>query len=296
MRWASLAPDPWGLCFIHALCLGLLVTSSSAETVRLIASADNTLIESVTGERSNGAGPAIFVGRTSQARESLRRGLLYFDVAAAIPPGAIITRAELSLVSTPANPQPALISVHRALSAWGEGTSSAAGGSGALAAPGDATWIHTFYAEWFWSEAGGDFVANASMTREVGDAGLITFDSTPEAVDDVQTWLDRPIHNHGWVLLGGESAPTTSKRFASREAEDPAEVPQLLIEYQQPCETLALEGASRALCRAYCEALDCDGSGRSASSRACEQLTRRFARYDVGALICARSEFSGTTD
>jgi len=291
-----LAPDPWGLFFIHALCLGLLVTSTSAETVRLIASADNTLIESVTGERSNGAGPAIFVGRTSQARESIRRGLVYFDVAAAMPAGMIITRAELSFVSTPSNPQPALIGVHRALSAWGEGASSAAGGSGALAAPGDATWIHTFYDEWFWSEAGGDFVASASMIREVGDAGVVTFDSTPEAVEDVQTWLDLPDHNYGWVLLGGESAPTTSKRFASREADDPAEVPQLLIEYQQPCEALALEGASRALCHAYCETLDCEGSDRFASPSACEQLSRQLARYGIETPTCARSEFSGTTD
>jgi len=73
-------------------------------------------------------------------------------------------------------------------------------------------------------------------------------------------------------------------------------VPQLLIEYQQPCEALALEGASRALCHAYCETLDCEGSDRFASPSACEQLSRQLARYGIETPTCARSEFSGTTD
>ena len=34
---------------------------------------------------------------------------------------------------------------------------------------------------------------------------------------DIQGWLDNPISNYGWVLLGDEASPTTSRRFDSRE-------------------------------------------------------------------------------
>ena len=290
MRFAR--PMPRFRTLLSRLCLGmtLLATSGSvsAETVEIVASADNTLIESATGARSNGAGSGFFVGRTSQASDSIRRGLVRFDVAGAVPPGMIITRAELRLVETPSNPQPSEIALHRVLAAWGEGESSGGGGSGAAAAPGDATWIHTFYDREFWSEPGGDFVAAASASLEVGDAGVVLFESTPETVADAQAWLDDPDAAHGWLLRGGEDASTTSKRFASREADDPAEWPLLRIEYAAPCDTVALDGAARALCRAYCETLDCDAGGGPASSRACEPISRQFARHAYVALPCER--------
>ena len=272
--------------FVGAALFG---ATASAETASLVASADSTLIESASGARSNGAGPAFFVGRNSQARESIRRGLVRFDVAEAVPPGMIITRAELVLVATPSNPQPALIGLHRVLSPWGEGASSASGGSGAPSEPGDATWIHTFHDWAFWSQPGGDFVAGASVTQEVGDAGVVLFPSTPEAMADVQAWLDLPEDNHGWLLRGNEDAATSAKRFASREAEDVADAPRLLIEYQPACDTLALRGAGRALCHAYCEKLDCDGPDPSASPLACGRLARQFLRREGAALPCERA-------
>ena len=107
----------------------------------------------------------------------------------------------------------------------------------------------------------------------------------------MQAWVDFPDSNHGWLLLGGEDAPTTAKRFASREAEDPATRPQLLVEYELPCATLDLEGAARALCHAYCEALDCDAADPDASPVACAQVARQFARRSGGAdLPCERPD------
>jgi len=85
--------------------------------------------------------------------------------------------------------------------------------------------------------------------------------------------------------MGGDDSPTSSKRFASREAEDPAARPQLLVEYQVPCARLELESAARALCHAYCEALDCDAPVPSASPRACAQVSRQFARHSDGAAL-----------
>jgi hypothetical protein len=264
-----------------------LAATASAETAIVPAAADNTLIESAIGAASNGVGPAVFVGRTSQSAGSRRRALLWFDVAAALPSVAIVTRAELGLMLTPSNPSPIQIGLHRVLAAWGEGVSSASGGGGAPAAPGDATWLHTFYDAAFWETPGGDFLAAASATAQAGEAGGVSWGPTPAAIADVQAWVDFPDTNYGWLLLGGEDSPTSSKRFASREADDPATRPQLRVEYEVPCARLDLESAARALCHAYCEALDCDAAAPNASPRACEQISRQFARHSGGAdLVC----------
>jgi len=267
--------------------LGLVAAALAApvfaETAIVPAAADNTLIESAAGSLSNGAGPAFFVGRNSQAVDFRRRGLIRFDVADALPPGVIVTGAELRLVLTPSNPQPIEIGVHRVLADWGEGESAAGGGGGAPAAPGDATWLHTFYDTTFWANPGGDFAAEASAALEVGDAGEIRWPSTSATVSDVQAWLDLPDENYGWLLLSTEDTPTTSKRFASREAEDPADQPQLVVEYEAPCAASALEGDARALCEVYCETLDCDAPVYTASPRACVRLAWAFAEHTGGA-------------
>ena len=278
---------PGSMLSVLPLLATLLGATASAETAIVPAAADNTLIESATGAASNGVGPVLFVGRTSQSAGFRRRALLWFDVAAALPTGAIVTRAELGLMLTPSNPSPIEIGLHRVLAAWGEGGSSASGGGGAPASPGDATWLHTFYDTAFWETPGGDFLAAASATVQVGEAAGVRWGPTPELIADVQAWVDFPDSNNGWLLLGGEDSPTSSKRVASREADDPAARPQLLVEYEVPCARLELESAARALCHAYCEALDCDAAAPDASPRACEQISRQFAREGSGAaLVC----------
>ena len=217
-----------------------------------------------------------------------------FDVAGALPPGVIVTRAELSLLLTPSNSPTIEIGLHRVLAAWGEGASAASGGGGAPAAPGDASWLHTFYDSAFWENPGGDFLAEASATLDVNEAGVVGWSSMPAAIADLQAWVDFPDDNHGWLLLGGEDAPSTAKRFVSREADDPAAPPQLLVEYEVPCATLEIASAALALCHAYCEALDCDATALAASSLACAQVARQFARRSGGAaLVCERPESPG---
>lgn len=51
-------------------------------------------------------------------------------------------------------------------------------GMGASAAPGDATWLHTFYDSQFWTAEGGDFSASVSSSGAVSSIGFCTFDST----------------------------------------------------------------------------------------------------------------------
>ena len=73
-----------------------------------------------------------------------------------------------------------------------------------------------------------------SATLAVGDLGEATWSSTPALVDNVQGWLDDPVTNHGWLVMGNESSGGTSKRFASRDAADETKRPVLTIEYSMP--------------------------------------------------------------
>ncbi len=133
------------------------------------------------------------------------------------------------------------VSLLRALRDWGEGTSNAGtpGGMGAPAAPGDATWVHTFYSTVFWSTPGGapgsDYTAGASATATVGDiVGPYSWNSTPALLADVQSWLDSPASNFGWFVIGDESTPGTAKQFESRESTNPSNRPSLRISFTPP--------------------------------------------------------------
>jgi hypothetical protein len=269
-----------------ALAVGILLPAApvGADTAVLDAARDATLIETSGGERANGAGPVFFSGRTGQSSQSVRRALVFFDVAAALPGGAWVTSAELRLVLTPSNPALADMALHRVLSPWSEGPAAASGGSGAPTVPGDVTWIHSAYDTDFWTFPGGDFVLDPSATVAVGTGGTIVWASAPGMVADVQTWLDAPASNHGWILIGDEGSPSTSKRFASRESPDRTWRPKLVVEYQTACRAADLGSGSFGLCHAYCEALDCDGGQPHASSRACDRLAHLFARRNQGAL------------
>ncbi len=199
-------------------------------TTNLNPSKDNTLYQTSDGSTSNGAGQYFFVGRTNQTTDSLRRGVIQFDVADNLPAGSVIVSATLQLTvsQTITGDQP--VQLHRLTADWGEGTSDAAfqSGLGAPATPGDATWLHRFYSTTFWTTAGGDFVITVSATTTVGGVGGYSW-STPGMVADIQAWLDAPATNHGWILLGNESASATTKCFNTRENLAPDTRPLLII-------------------------------------------------------------------
>ena len=149
--------------------LGFLGGSlASAGTVNINPSKDNTLYEydPVDGDRSNALGFHFFAGETGM--NELRRGVLAFDIAGNIPPGATITAVSLSLnmSRTPTNTA-YVMELHKLLADWGEGTSIAPGeeGDGAPATPNDATWRHRFFDTIFWSTQGGDFSATVSASQ-----------------------------------------------------------------------------------------------------------------------------------
>lgn len=207
--------------------------SLTAETLTLTPVKDNTLFS--TEATSNGAGDAVFSGRIgSNGGGTLQRAMLAFDVAAALPPGATIVAAtlELHLIDTMSGDQ--THTMHRLLADWGEQTSSGGSGQGEPAAPGDATWLCTFFPDEYWNDAGGDFDTTASASTIVG-ASLpwYTWGPTMRLTADVQDMLDHPADDFGWLVMGNEMQLQTAKKFASRENQESLR-PRLVVEFEPP--------------------------------------------------------------
>jgi hypothetical protein len=225
---------------LAALLGGLAPTLASATTININPSKDNTLYEfvPVDGDLSNGVGDHFFAGMTASGE--IRRGVLAFDIAGSIPPGSTITSVSLSMNMSRTISDTRTVELHKLLADWGEGTSDATGfeGTGASATTNDVTWRHRFYNTIFWTTQGGDFSGTVSASQSVGDIGQYIWTSA-QMVADVQSWLDNPASNFGWLVLADESASPTAKRFDTRESTSP---PVLTIEYTGPA-TITLRAA-----------------------------------------------------
>ena len=215
-----------------AFALLVLGVPVAAETVDIPAGRDATLIEDPDGALGNGSGTRLFAGRTNQETGGVRRAVLYFDVASALPEHALVEAASLTLYLAPSNPGPRDIRLHRLLADWGEGASASSGGLGAPAQTGDVTWLHRFFDREFWVVSGGQFVGSASATRSVDEPGFYTWSSTNQLVADVRMWSEAPGRNFGWIVMGDETQRQTSKSFASREEPDDALRPVLSVTYR----------------------------------------------------------------
>jgi spore coat protein A len=213
------------------LALAVLASgAASAAVVSLGASKDNT-IYSESGSESNGAGSYVFAGAAKDG--PLRRALVAFDAAAAIPAGSTVTGVTLTLYMSRTRTQDQTVSLYRVLADWGEGTSDASGeeGAGAPATTGDATWTHRFYPSTTWTAAGGQFAAVASASSLVGNQTTYYSWSSAGMVSDVQAWLDSPSSNLGWIVRGNESTTRVVKRFDSRTNPDASRRPVLEVTF-----------------------------------------------------------------
>ncbi len=208
-------------------------TFAFGTTITIPADADTTIYESVSA--SNFGARATMQAGASSSANARARALLSFNVGAAVPPGATILAARLTVTATDA---PAVaqstqsFELRRVARPWSEGVQSAAGGG--AAAVNDATWSHRLFPNSAWSSPGGvagtDVAAAVSAVLAVGNAGAYRTASGVPLVADVQAWLDRPEDNYGWMLLGqNESTALTARTFASRE--DPLRAPALEVEY-----------------------------------------------------------------
>jgi hypothetical protein len=200
----------------------------------LSASNDDTLYEILTDQRNNGAGQWLFAGKTRNGE--VRRGLIAFDVASGIPAGSTIVGVSLTMNVSRTIAQATEIGLHRVESEWREGSVNAFGnegsGAGADAQAGDPSWTHRSFDTAEWDTPGGDFAPSASATTNINGRTAHTSASTSRLVDDVQSWLNNPDGNYGWLVLGDESRNQTTNRFNTKENEDSESGPVLVVEYR----------------------------------------------------------------
>jgi spore coat protein A len=218
------------LALVIAL-VGIGPNLASAASISINPVKDNTLYEYVPadGDLSNALGDHFFTGKTATGAY-IRRGVIAFDIAGNIPPGSTITSVSLSMhVSRVHDNAARIVELHKLLADWGEGTSQASGqeGQGAPATTNDATWRHRFYSAIIWTTQGGDFSGTVSGSQSVGAIGSYIW-SSAQMVADVQSWLNTPANNFGWLVRGDESTSATAKRFDTRESTSP---PVLTIQY-----------------------------------------------------------------
>ncbi len=236
-----------------------------AGTVSIAPVKDNTLF-SEDGALSNGAGMYLFAGVTNFG--GLRRALLQFDIAAAIPAGATINGATLTLSLSKSNSGPRTVVLRRVIAAWGEAGSDAGGeeGQGGAAAPGDATWTHAFFDTDLWISPGGDLAAGNVATSVVGSISQDYVWSGAGLTALVQNWLDNPQVNLGLAVIGDEAGTGSTKRFDSMQNPTVSVRPQLDVDFS------AL-GATGACCAGdgTCTSVSdpgsaCDGSYQGSGS------------------------------
>jgi hypothetical protein len=216
---------------IWILCPGPDIRADRAEIAPL---KDNTIYSEAHSE-SNGSGHHMFAGKSRAG--DIRRAVIAFDVTAEIPPGSIITGARLRMNLSRAGADASrTVSLHRLLADWGEAASEAPGRdhSGAPATSNDATWVQRFFPATPWRRAGGDFAAVESAGLAIGPIGNYVWTATPQVIADVQSWLDDPPINFGWIMIGVESANSTSIRFDSKDHPREENRPLLLIEFMPP--------------------------------------------------------------
>lgn len=214
---------------------------------------DTTIYFDEEGNLASGSGDYLFAGiNGSNGDNRIMRALIAFDLSE-IPAGSKIESVTLYLKQElPRNDLVQReISLHHVQKDWGEGGSDADGGSGpgsggadgAPAEEGDATWLHTFFNDTFWTNPGGDFEETASASKPVGGNDGYFWSSDPllggaeQLISDVQGWVDDPSTNFGWLIKGPEAldgANYTARRFLSRHVTAVNTRPELTIEYQEP--------------------------------------------------------------
>lgn len=220
-----------------AALLVLLAPTLLADVAVLGAAKDATIFDDVTGDHASGAAKDLYAGLAgSQTTYPVRRALIAFDVAGAVPAGATIQSVQLRLNVTKVAPGSGakIFELRRVTSDWNEGPTVGQSGSGGTSQAGDVTWVHTNFPSLLWNSPGGDFAAAASASLSIGGQGTYTFGSTTGLVADVQHWLDNPSQSFGWILRGPETGSKNARQFAARNSDTVSFRPQLTVTYAPP--------------------------------------------------------------
>lgn len=225
----------------HALPPALLATAfliTGCETdLDTSLDADVGLYETTDGSTANGKGQLLVVGHSAAADDNSRRFMVRFNLPDELPENAEITSAQLEMTVISRDGSVAqTLNLHRVTSSWEEGDANSDTNSddGVAATAGDVTWLHRSFDTSEWIEEGGDFVSTVSSSVEVSETGLYVWDSSDTMVSDVQLWVDNEASNHGWIVMANEVQAGILHRFASGEATDADERPELVVTFNTP--------------------------------------------------------------
>ncbi|MHC4092974.1 MAG: DNRLRE domain-containing protein, partial [Planctomycetota bacterium] len=208
---------------LSAVAVGTLValwgTAASAATANIPPIMDNTVAEDFP-DNSSGACDSLFAGTTDIP--AARRALLQFDIASNLPPGAVINGVTLSMtVTRGSNHVDSTFTLYPITASWAEGAEGCGVRGGGQGEPsgGGVTW-NTMPG--FGAASGSTLISNTAPVWDSAGAG------NGAMISDVQDWLDNPSTNYGWILIGDEVNPTTTRRFDSREGTSP---PVLTVDF-----------------------------------------------------------------
>ena len=195
--------------------------SAGAATQTIPASAD-TFINSLSPDNNNGATLSLFTGR--EGRGGMMRGLIRFDLPAALAGRVAVTNSLMSLTTQADNrnqpPAAATLAVHPLSVGWSEG--NGAGNSvgtfvvGQTCTGTGATWNRPQCTTGTWPAPA---TPSASATVPAITGAVVTWSSAAMNAD-VQQWIDTPSSYNGWLITSSTEAGSNAQiqRFASSEA------------------------------------------------------------------------------
>lgn len=211
------------ICFVAILVLGAI--SGLADSIMLSPVADAEIHQINSPDSNYAFGSSIATGKLgANSGNEIRRAMLRFDPSGQLPPGAVITGVSVTVnvVRTPSTaPANSTFDLRLVLQSWSETNVTWNSRSNGLPwnSPG--------------AEGAGDSFASPSSTVFVTGLGSYTFPSTPALFSDVQSWLNNPGTNFGWLLVSeDEMTSETARRFGARE--DPPNASVLEIDYALP--------------------------------------------------------------
>ena len=102
----------FSLLLVSLLAVPVL-SAAETQVLYIEAGADNTLYEDPLGAVSNGEGSFRRAGRNNLEQDSIRRAVIYFDVAGQLPYDAMVEEAYLTLYLERGNGGERIVRLHR---------------------------------------------------------------------------------------------------------------------------------------------------------------------------------------
>jgi cytochrome c peroxidase len=222
---------------ICSVVLATLLLPNFVSALTFSPSKDTTIY---SNGNANGTGGGLFSG--TNGVNTNQRGLIAFDLSS-IPAGSTVTSVTLDLHvnAQGINSGAITYTLNTLTQDWNEATVgsggvSSGGGDGITPASGDATWTSSGITSW---TAGGAFNPVASSSLVISSVGTFNTFSGSTLISDIQSWVDNPSTNFGWILRGLENSNSSSKRFSSKEntGNGGANTPFLTVVYDAPAPT-----------------------------------------------------------